>query len=139
MGYLVWIQRRKNKKWKRKKKTTFLVKMSNDCTTDNVKELTFSEMKELRNKKTTSELTKEEEAQLVKYYLHAAYVASGEMSEEEAFDKLSESSESEEARGTCCFCGGECNPCSQSCGRCARAVSGRVLGWNTSICPKDVI
>lgn len=25
--------------------------------------------------------------------------------------------------GTCCFCGGECNPCSQACGMCARSLS----------------
>jgi len=25
--------------------------------------------------------------------------------------------------GLCCFCGEECNPCSQACGRCARALS----------------
>ena len=25
--------------------------------------------------------------------------------------------------GLCCFCGNRCNPCSQSCGRCARSVS----------------
>jgi hypothetical protein len=25
--------------------------------------------------------------------------------------------------GICCFCGNECNPCSQSCGRCARQLS----------------
>lgn len=25
--------------------------------------------------------------------------------------------------GTCCFCGGECNPCSQSCGVCSRSLS----------------
>lgn len=24
--------------------------------------------------------------------------------------------------GTCCFCGEGCNPCSQSCGRCARQL-----------------
>ena len=32
--------------------------------------------------------------------------------------------------GTCCFCGDECNPCSQSCGRCARSLTGFSLGWN---------
>lgn len=25
--------------------------------------------------------------------------------------------------GTCCFCKGECNPCSQACGRCARKMT----------------
>ena len=24
--------------------------------------------------------------------------------------------------GQCCFCGNECNPCSQSCGRCSRKL-----------------
>lgn len=32
--------------------------------------------------------------------------------------------------GICCFCGNECNPCSQSCGRCARSITGFTLGWN---------
>jgi hypothetical protein len=32
--------------------------------------------------------------------------------------------------GTCCFCGDECNPCSQSCGSCTRSLSGFSLGWN---------
>lgn len=32
--------------------------------------------------------------------------------------------------GICCFCNGECNPCSQSCGRCMRALTGFSLGWN---------
>lgn len=30
--------------------------------------------------------------------------------------------------GTCCFCNGDCNPLSQSCGRCARGLSGGALG-----------
>ena len=30
--------------------------------------------------------------------------------------------------GTCCFCDGECNPLSQSCGLCARGLSGAALG-----------
>jgi hypothetical protein len=34
----------------------------------------------------------------------------------------------EECVGTCCFCKGECNPMSQSCGSCARGLSGAVLG-----------
>ena len=33
--------------------------------------------------------------------------------------------------GICGFCGDECNPCSQSCGRCSRAFTGFSLGWNT--------
>lgn len=33
--------------------------------------------------------------------------------------------------GICCFCGDECNPCSQSCGRCSRTLTGFSLGWNT--------
>lgn len=32
--------------------------------------------------------------------------------------------------GICCFCGQECNPYSQTCGRCARALTGFSLGWN---------
>lgn len=31
--------------------------------------------------------------------------------------------------GKCCFCQGECNPCSQSCGRCARNMTMEMLGW----------
>jgi hypothetical protein len=30
--------------------------------------------------------------------------------------------------GKCCFCGDDCNPMSQSCGSCARGMSGAVLG-----------
>lgn len=30
--------------------------------------------------------------------------------------------------GTCCFCGFECNPLSQSCGSCARGISGAAIG-----------
>lgn len=33
-----------------------------------------------------------------------------------------------ECVGTCCFCQGECNPMSQSCGRCSRGLSGSALG-----------
>lgn len=29
----------------------------------------------------------------------------------------------------CCFCGEHCNPCSQSCGRCAREMTMKMLGW----------
>lgn len=32
--------------------------------------------------------------------------------------------------GNCCFCGEECNPASQSCGRCSRTLTGFSLGWN---------
>jgi len=32
--------------------------------------------------------------------------------------------------GICCFCGEGCNPSSQSCGRCARTLTGFSLGWN---------
>ena len=30
--------------------------------------------------------------------------------------------------GICCFCGFECNPMSQSCGSCARGISGAAIG-----------
>ena len=30
--------------------------------------------------------------------------------------------------GVCCFCGFECNPMSQSCGSCARGLSGAAIG-----------
>lgn len=30
--------------------------------------------------------------------------------------------------GVCCFCSGECNPLSQSCGSCSRGLSGAALG-----------
>lgn len=30
--------------------------------------------------------------------------------------------------GECCFCGGECNPMSQSCGICSRGLSGVAIG-----------
>lgn len=30
--------------------------------------------------------------------------------------------------GICCFCGYECNPLSQSCGSCARCISGAAFG-----------
>ena len=32
--------------------------------------------------------------------------------------------------GTCCFCNGECNPSSQTCGSCARKITGYALGNN---------
>lgn len=31
--------------------------------------------------------------------------------------------------GICCYCGDECNPLSQSCGACARGLSGRAFGF----------
>lgn len=33
--------------------------------------------------------------------------------------------------GKCCFCNDDCNPNSQSCGRCSRTLTGFSLGWNT--------
>tara|TARA_B110000908_G_C10171940_1_gene411300 strand:- start:430 stop:930 length:501 start_codon:yes stop_codon:yes gene_type:complete len=30
--------------------------------------------------------------------------------------------------GVCCFCKGDCNPMSQSCGQCARGISGAAIG-----------
>lgn len=40
----------------------------------------------------------------------------------------SDEDEEEEEKGVCCFCGFECNPASQSCGTCAREVSGYSIG-----------
>lgn len=34
-----------------------------------------------------------------------------------------------ELNSLCCFCGNECNPCSQSCGKCAREITMKSLGW----------
>ena len=31
--------------------------------------------------------------------------------------------------GICCFCGNECNPLSQSCGKCARIETMKMFGW----------
>lgn len=31
--------------------------------------------------------------------------------------------------GKCCFCGLECNPSSQSCGACPRAMTSYEFGW----------
>jgi len=31
--------------------------------------------------------------------------------------------------GICCVCHGDCNPCSQACGRCARDMTMQALGW----------
>lgn len=39
----------------------------------------------------------------------------------------------EEVRGACCFCGYECNPCSQACGACARSATGYTLGWKNYV------
>lgn len=35
-----------------------------------------------------------------------------------------------EERGVCCFCKGDCNSLGQSCGKCARLLTGHSLGWN---------
>jgi hypothetical protein len=44
-------------------------------------------------------------------------------------DSSSETEETHELDvGECCFCGRECNPMSQSCGYCARGISGAVIG-----------
>jgi hypothetical protein len=32
--------------------------------------------------------------------------------------------------GNCCYCGDECNPCSQSCGMCTRSITGYSIGLN---------
>ena len=32
--------------------------------------------------------------------------------------------------GVCCFCQGGCNPCSQSCGKCARIMTMKALGFD---------
>jgi hypothetical protein len=37
----------------------------------------------------------------------------------------------EEEYGTCCFCGDYCNSSSQSCGGCARNLTGIAIGWNS--------
>lgn len=39
--------------------------------------------------------------------------------------------------GICCFCGNECNQCSQSCGRCARDMTMAMIGMKPS--RKDLI
>jgi hypothetical protein len=47
----------------------------------------------------------------------------------DSIDKLRNSiSNFDEEVGTCCFCQGECNYMSQSCGQCARGLSGIALG-----------
>ncbi|UUT40574.1 hypothetical protein [carnivorous sponge associated iridovirus] len=37
--------------------------------------------------------------------------------------------------GTCCCCGGPCNPCSQACGACPR--NGRLMAWGLGIIDQD--
>lgn len=32
--------------------------------------------------------------------------------------------------GRCCYCNDECNPMSQTCGRCPREFNGAIFGWN---------
>lgn len=49
---------------------------------------------------------------------------------EDLFFKLMEQREQEyveQETGTCCFCGGPCNPCSQTCGACPR--NGSLMKW----------
>jgi len=41
---------------------------------------------------------------------------------------LSQENENEMEIGECCFCGGDCNPMSQSCGMCSRGISGAAIG-----------
>ncbi len=38
--------------------------------------------------------------------------------------------EPEPGLGKCCFCGGECNECSQACGSCARNATRRAQQWS---------
>lgn len=47
---------------------------------------------------------------------------------EKSINQLRNNISNLEEVGTCCFCQGECNPMSQSCGQCARGVSGIALG-----------
>ena len=45
-------------------------------------------------------------------------------------DPSSEEEDSDpQIEGVCCFCKGECNPASQSCGRCARNMTMNAMGW----------
>lgn len=44
-------------------------------------------------------------------------------------EEITESRESSPEYGECCFCGEPCNPCSQSCGRCAREITMESIGW----------
>ena len=39
--------------------------------------------------------------------------------------------------GICCFCGDDCNACSQCCGLCSRSLTGNAMGWDISIFPKQ--
>jgi len=39
------------------------------------------------------------------------------------------SSNTKEVLGRCYVCNEECNPCSQTCGICARKITGYALGW----------
>lgn len=64
------------------------------------------------------------------------------ISEKEEKEKANDSASSEtdepsdieeDARGTCCFCGHECNPCSQACGSCARSATMDALGWRSYV------
>lgn len=43
------------------------------------------------------------------------------------------SEETEEEVGICCFCGDYCNPCSQSCGSCARNQTALLFSWRPSL------
>ncbi len=36
----------------------------------------------------------------------------------------------DEEQAKCCYCNDPCNPCSQCCGKCARLLTGYILGWN---------
>ena len=57
-----------------------------------------------------------------------------ENANDSAFSETDESSDiEEEVRGTCCFCGYECNPCSQTCGSCARSATAYALGWRSYV------
>ena len=57
-----------------------------------------------------------------------------EKANDSASSETDESSDiEEEVRGTCCFCGYECNPCSQACGSCARSATAYALGWRSYV------
>lgn len=61
-----------------------------------------------------------------------AIVAQAQEDIDEIIEAGSETDEEEPQEdmgiGKCCFCGDDCNPMSQSCGSCARGMSGAVLG-----------
>jgi len=40
--------------------------------------------------------------------------------------------------GVCCFCGDDCSAFSQSCGRCARYLTGEVMGWDIPVQVNEV-